>query len=103
MKSWQYLGLAATILGVATIIYINRREKARSRKPLTDAEISGIVAEVQADERAKYSDALLREYEVVLPTGIADKKVREKAEQITRKRYAVNPKKIRKPLMVNEL
>lgn len=103
MKSWQYLGLAAAILGVATIIYMNRREKAKMKQPLTDAEIQGIVAEVQTEEGAKYSNALLKEYEVVLPTGVASKKVREKAEAITRKRYAVNPKKLKKPLMVNEL
>lgn len=103
MKSWQYLGLAAGLLGVATIIYLNRKEKAQARKPLTGAEIQGIIAEVQAEEGAKYSNALLRDYEVVLPTGVASKKVRQKAEEITRKRFAVNPKKIKKPLMVNEL
>lgn len=103
MKSWQYLGMAAALLGVATIVYLNRRDKRRSQQPSTRADVMTAVAEVQAEEASRYSDALLKEYEVVLPTGVASKKVREKADEITRKRYAVNPKRIKKPLMLNEL
>ena len=103
MKSLQYLGIAAALLGVATIVYLNRRDKRRSQQPLTRADVITAVAEVQVEQAARYSNALLRDYEVVLPTGVASKKVREKADEITRKRYAINPKRIKKPLMVNEL
>jgi hypothetical protein len=103
MNKWYYIGLGAAIAGVATIIYLNRKEKALKDKPLTDAEITGIVEQVQVEEAAKYSNALLKDYEIVLPTAVADKRVRELAEKITRDRSKINPKKIKKPLMINEL
>jgi len=103
MNNLYYIGLGAALAGIATIIYLNRKEKEMKNKPFTDAEITSIVEQVKVEEASKYSNALLKDYEIVLPPVVADKRVREKAEQITRNRNKINPKKIKKPLMINEL
>lgn len=103
MKTLEYVGIGAAVLGIATIIYMNRKEKKQADAQMTKTDLSAIVEEVQVEEEQKYSNALLKQYEVVIPTAVASKRVREKAQQISKDRRKVNPKKIKKPLTINEL
>ena len=104
MKNFHIWATSALLLGVAAIIYMNRRQKSASSnaslKVLVDEEIIPLV---QQEEASKYTNALLKQYEVVLPTAVASKRVREKAEVIARERRRIHPKKVKTPISVNEL
>lgn len=106
MKNFSIWATSAILLGVAAVIYLNRKEKKKPVQPIpvTDKTIEEIlIPEVKQEEANKYTNAFLKQYEVVIPTAIASKRVREKAETIAESRRKINPRKVKTPIKVNEL
>jgi hypothetical protein len=77
-------------------VYRKSSERAGS-KPLSIEEKARIAAEVINDESQKYSDILKQQYDIIMPSDQVSKKVREKANEITRSRYEINLQKIKEP------
>jgi len=104
MKNFRIWATSALLLGVAAIIYMNRREKKAATNRMTkELLVEEIIPLVQQEEASKYTNALLKQYEVVLPTAVASKRVREKAEIIARERRRIHLQKVKTPISVNEL
>lgn len=80
-------------------VYSKSRQRAGSM-PLTIEEKARIAAEVIQDESQKYSDILKKQYDIIMPSDQVSKKVREKANEITRSRYEINLQKIKEPVRI---
>ena len=98
MRTGDFLiGVAAGILGV----YIWRRMSAKAGKnpaDLTVSEMAVVAKDVVQEEGGKFGEALKKEYDIVMPADQVSNKVRQKAKELTRGRYAIDPEKIKQPV-----
>jgi|APCry1669188879_1035177.scaffolds.fasta_scaffold14292_5 hypothetical protein len=69
------------------------------KKPKVSTQ-SKLVTEVLTEEEAKYSNALLQDYNIVLPTAQASAKVKAKGEELRQGRYALQPQRMNPPLFI---
>ena len=100
--------LIGGLIGAATLaVYLHlqkmKKDKLASAKILTDAQIKEVIVEETAKAKAPFTDALLRDYEIVLSTAKVSKAVREKARQLTKGRFALMPDNIVKPLKLEDI
>jgi hypothetical protein len=79
-------------LGVVALLYYYKKPKVTTQTKL--------VADVLTEEEAKYSNALLREYNIVMPADKVSAKVRAKGEELRQGRYALQPQRINPPLFI---
>jgi hypothetical protein len=79
-------------LGVIALLYHYKKPKVTTQTKL--------VADVLTEEEAKYSNALLREYNIVMPADKVSAKVRAKGEELRQGRYALQPQRINPPLFI---
>jgi len=70
---------------------------------LTDAQIKEVIVEETAKAKAPFTDALLRDYDIIIPTAKVSKAVRAKAKQLTEGRFALMPDNIVKPLKLEDI
>lgn len=103
MKNFHIWATSALLLGVAAIIYMNRRQKKYASQPEMQLSVEEIIPLIQQEEASKYTNAFLKQYEVKIPTAVASKRVREKAEVIAKERRKVHAKKVKTPISINEL
>jgi hypothetical protein len=98
MRTGDFLiGVAAGILGV----YIWRRMSAKAGKnpaDLTVSEVAVVAKDVIQEEGGKFGEALKKEYDIVMPADQVKKKVRQRARELTRGRYAIDPAKVKEPV-----
>lgn len=98
MRTGDFLiGVAAGILGV----YIWRRMSAKAGKnpaDLTVSEMAVVAQDVVREEGGKFGEALKKEYDIVMPADQVNKKVKQKAKELTRGRYAIDPAKVKQPV-----
>ena len=100
--------LIGGLLGAAALaVYLHlqkmKKDKLASAKPLTDTQVQAVIVEETAKAKAPFTDALLRDYEIVLSTAQVSKAVREKGKQLTKGRYALMPDNIVKPLKLEDI
>lgn len=69
------------------------------KKPIVSNQTK-LVTEVLTEEEAKYSDALLKEYNIVMPSDQVNAKVKAKGEELRKGRYALQPQKMNPPLFI---
>ena len=79
-------------LGAIALLYHYKKPKVSTQ--------SKLVTEVLTEEEAKYSNALLQDYNIVLPTAQASAKVRAKGEELRKGRFALQPQRINPPLFI---
>ena len=79
-------------LGVVALLYHYKKPKVATQTML--------VTDVLTEEEAKYSNALLREYNIVMPADKVSAKVRAKGEELRKGRFALQPQRINPPLFI---
>ena len=79
-------------LGAIALLYHYKKPKVSTQ--------SKLVTEVLTEEEAKYSNALLQDYNIVLPTAQVSAKVRAKGEELRQGRFALQPQRINPPLFI---
>lgn len=82
-------------LGVLAL-YLWRRSQKRKNNPNSTSTL--IVQDVIQEESNKYPSPLLEKYDIVIKPNKITKKVREKADTFTDRRYAINLSKVKEPL-----
>ena len=88
--------------GIAAHLYHRGFMKA-PKKLMTDAEVKEVIADATNVESSKYTNAFLKDFEVVLPPVQASKAVKEKAMESQKRRSRVNPDKIQTPLYTDAI
>ena len=79
-------------LGALTLWYYYKKPNVSTQTKL--------VTDVLTEEEAKYSDALLKEYNIVMPSDQVNAKVKAKGKELTSGRYALQPQKMNPPLFI---
>lgn len=99
MKGNFILGVIVGIAGV----YLYRAFAQKSGKnpsDLTIKEMAVLAEDVAREEGSKFSAALKKEYDIVMPSDQVSKKVRAKAKKFTEGRYAIVPDNINQPVTI---
>jgi hypothetical protein len=91
------------IAGVALVgLYYNWRNSNNIKKlaegTLTPKEVKDTIADATIVEKEKYTNAFLKDFDIVMPPVQASKAVKEKAAKAQKRRYQVNPDKLQTPL-----
>ena len=87
-----YVLLGAGALGL-WYYYKNRNKN----EPLT---ITDINTQVMNEEAIKFPQPFLADYNIVMPSDLVSKRVKEKAAQLTAGRYEIQNDKINDPLFI---
>lgn len=94
MKYGQFiLGLLAG----ATVMHILHKKGYMSNKPKTTTEM---IVDIKEEEKAKYPDPIKKKYDIVMPSDLVSKKVRQRAKDLTRGRYEVDLNKVKEPVSI---
>ena len=88
--------------GVAAHLYCKGFMKS-PKKLMTDAEVKKVIIDATNVESSKYTNAFLKDFEIVLPPVQATKAVKEKAMESEKRRHRVNPDKIQTPLYADAI
>lgn len=88
---------------VAAYLYNKWFVNKAPKKLMTDAEVKEVIADATNVESSKYTNAFLKDFEVVLPPVQASKAVKEKAMESQKRRSRVNPDKIQTPLYTDAI
>lgn len=94
--------LGVLVGGIAAHLYCRGFMKP-SQKLMTDSEIKETIADATNVESSKYTNAFLRDFEIVLPPVQASKAVKEKALESQKRRNRINPDKIKNPLFTDAI
>jgi len=79
-------------LGIVALLYHYKKPKVTTQTKL--------VTDVLTEEEAKYSNALLRDYNIVMPADQVSAKVKAKGEELRKGRYSLQPQKMNPPLFI---
>lgn len=79
-------------LSIVALIYHYKKPKNNTKTKL--------VADVLTEEEAKYSSALLKDYNIVMPSDLVSAKVKAKGEKLREGRYKLQPQRINPPLFI---
>lgn len=103
MKNAETITALVVAIGAASILYYysKKGKKTKTEPQKNIPEVLG--SEVVKKETFKYSSGLREEYDIVIPHAYPAKKVREKAEQVSKDRHAINPHKKQYPIFLHEL
>lgn len=95
MKAGDFLlGVLAGAVGY--YLWLRMSEKKQSSGAL--AEQVNLAKEVIVEESAKFGGVLQKQYDIVMPSDIVNKKVRKKAKELTKGRNSIDPTKITQPV-----
>ena len=72
----------------------------KNRNKKQDLTIADINAEVTQPEAIQFPAPFLADYNIVMPSDLVNKSVREKAAQLTAGRYEIQNDKIQDPLFI---
>lgn len=95
--------LFGLIAGVAIVGLYYNWQNSKNIKKLADGtlppkEVEKAIVEATAVEKEKYTNAFLKDFDIVMPPVQASKAVKEKAAKAQKRRYKVNPDKLQTPL-----
>ncbi len=62
--------------------------------------IQDLSTDVKAEEAKKYENVMERQYKIVMPSDMINKKVREKADRLTAGRYSVDVLNEKAPVQI---
>lgn len=100
MNKFFIYGVAVGALGVLLYQRYTAKVSTMDKKPQTTEEKLEEVKEVVVEEAKKYGDVLRKKFEILLPSDMVNKKVEQKAQAFTERRYAENPQNIKAPLLL---
>lgn len=95
--------LVGVLSGVVAAYLYNKFKNKTDKRLMTDAEVKEVIADATGIEASKYTNAFLRDFEVVLPPVQATKAVKERAFKSQERRSRVNPDKIQTPLYTDAI
>lgn len=91
------LGFASGILGV--YLWGQFRKKAsKSTSDMTIKDVVAITKDVVTEEANKFSSAVKQQYDIIMPSDLVNKKVKQRAKQLTQGRYAIQEEKVKEPV-----
>lgn len=73
--------------------------RAKAGDPPT-ISIDDLRTDVKAEEGQKYQNVMERNYKIVMPSDVVNKKARRKAEEITAKRFSVDVLNEKPPVVI---
>lgn len=94
--------IGVLIGGVAAHLYCRGFMK-NPKRLMTDSEVKEVIADATDVESSKYTNAFLKDFEIVLPPVQASKAVKEKAMELQKNRMRINPDKIQTPLYTDAI
>lgn len=86
--------------GIAAHIWHKKDWAKNKAATLTPEETGKVVVDVIKEESVNFSDALKRDFDVIMPSDVISKKVAAKAKQFTEGRYAVDLTKAKSPYYI---
>ena len=97
--------LFGLIAGVAIVgLYYNWKNsknlKRLAESTLPPKEVEKAIVEATEVEKSKYTNAFLKDFEIIMPPVQASKAVKEKAAKLQKERFKVNPDKLQIPLYI---
>jgi hypothetical protein len=102
MKNVEIITSIAIAVGAASLLYYLSKPKGKKQSSVSVTESLAATGNTMS-EAPKYSNGLLKEYDIVIPHAYPSKSVKEKAEQVSKDRHAINPKKRQYPIFLHEL
>lgn len=94
------LGMAAGVVAAAIYRSYTQKVKTAEKKPLTAEEKIAVVKEAVTDEANKYGAALRKQFTILLPSDLINKKVAEKGKEFTQRRYELREETIKPPVVL---
>jgi hypothetical protein len=96
------------LLGAAALaVYLHlkkmKKDKAASEKLLSESQIKAVVVEETAKAKAPFTDAFLKDYDVVVPPVKVRAAVKAKSEELRKGRFAMMPDNVVKPLKLEDI
>lgn len=92
MKYGQFI--AGLFVGYG-LYYLWAKSNAKKAETITET-----IAQVKEDEVKKYSAPIQKKYNIVMPSDMVAKKVRQKAKQLTEGRYEMDLNKVKEPVSI---
>lgn len=92
MKKDNFIWWALGGIGALALYYHYKNNKTKS------VSMQDLVVDVINEEQDKYSTPFQAEYNIVMPSDLVSKRVREKGEQLRAGRFAIQPDKVQAPL-----
>lgn len=91
------LGFAGGLLGAYLWVQF-RKKSSKSASDMTIKDAVALTKEVVAEEAGKFSDAVKKQYDIIMPSDLVNKKVRQKAKKLTEGRYTIQEEKVKEPV-----
>ena len=94
MKKDNFIWWVLGGVGAVALWYYYQNNKKKS------VNTQDLVVDVLNEEQDKYSTPFLVDYNIIMPSDLVSKRVREKAEQLRAGRFAIQPDKVQAPLFI---
>jgi hypothetical protein len=65
---------------------------------MTIKDAVALTKEVVSEEASKFSDAVKKQYDIIMPSDLVSKKVKKKAAKLTEGRFAIQEEKVKEPV-----
>lgn len=95
---WGQILLGVFIGGIAAHIWHRKDWNTNSKKD--EVKITEVANDVIQEESSKFSNVLKKQYDIVMPSDQISKKVRKKAEELTKGRRAIFANRVKKPVEI---
>ena len=93
---WIAVGVMA--VGALGVLLFNGKSKKNRTQPNTIGD--AVMVQLPEREKRKYSPALLREYDLIVPPFKATKRAQRVANRITAERYIIDQDKVKTPFFL---
>ena len=91
--------LIGAVIGVVAYHFWQQSQKQKTvENTISDTLVA--LKEVVDEESTKFSKALKKEYDIIMPSDMVSKKVRNKAKELTRGRYSVSVQDVKPPVSI---
>lgn len=98
MKNGNFLLGLAVGVGLVYLWKLTQKVKGDNPNAMGVMEVGEVTKDVVTSEAGKFGQALKAEYDIVMPSDQISKKVRQKAKELTRGRYAIKENNINPPV-----
>jgi len=89
MKSANFILGIAVGIGLVYLWKLTQKLKGENPNAMNVEGVAQITEDVVTQESGKFGQALKAEYDIIMPSDQISKKVRQKAKELTKGRYAI--------------